>query len=261
MSTPDNPVLNSKAVRLFVILGGFFIANALVAEFIGVKLFALEATFGFQPLNWELFGQTGSLNLTAGVLLWPVVFVMTDVINEYYGLRGVRLLSTMAAGLIAYAFIMIYFSIGLSPADFWLSQSVENGVPDMQAAFAAIFGQSNWIIVASLIAFLIGQITDVFVFQRIKRLTGEKMVWLRATGSTAFSQLIDSFVVLYVAFVLGPADWPISLFLAVGTVNYIYKFIVAVLLTPVIYLAHYLIDRFLGESLAKQLKENATLAK
>lgn len=261
MEAASNPVIGNKAVRLFILLGGFFIANALVAEFIGVKLFALEDSLGLKPLNWQLFGETGSLNLTAGVLLWPVVFVMTDVINEYFGLRGVRFLSFLAAALIAYGFVMIYFAIGLSPADFWLTQSQQQGVPDMQSAFRAIFGQSNWIIVASLVAFLIGQVTDVLIFQRIKRWSGENMIWLRATGSTLISQLIDSFVVLYIAFVLGPADWPISLFLAVGTVNYIYKFVVAVVLTPVIYLAHYLIDRYLGEELATSLKHQATLTR
>ncbi|MCB0643415.1 MAG: queuosine precursor transporter [Phaeodactylibacter sp.] len=258
MEATTSPIIGNKAVRLFVLLGGFFIANALVAEFIGVKLFALEDSLGLKPLNWQLFGQAGSLNLTAGVLLWPVVFVMTDVINEYYGLRGVRILSFLAAGLIAYGFIMIYFAIGLSPAEFWLTQGQSQGVPNMQSAFHAIFGQSNWIIVASLVAFLIGQITDVFIFQRIKRWSGEKMIWLRATGSTLVSQFIDSFVVLYIAFVLGPADWRISLFLAVGTVNYTYKFVVAIVLTPLIYLAHYVIDWYLGHELAEELRTHAT---
>lgn len=255
-----HPILQSKPVRLFIVLGGFFVANALVAEFIGVKLFALEDSLGLKPFNWNLFGESGSVNLTAGVLLWPVVFIMTDVINEYFGMRGVRILSVLAAGLIAYAFVMIYFSIGLAPADFWLGQNEAQGVPNMQNAFAAIFGQSNWIIVASLVAFLIGQLADVFVFQRIKRMTGEQQVWLRATGSTLVSQFIDSFVVLYIAFVLGPAKWPLTLFLAVGTVNYLYKFTVAIALTPLIYLAHFLIDRYLGKELASALKHRATLA-
>ena len=98
-------------------LGGFFITNALVAEFVGVKIFALEDTLGWKPMNWNLFGESGSLMFTAGVLLWPVVFIMTDVINEYFGQKGVRLLSYLTAGLIIYAFAMVYFAIGLSPAD------------------------------------------------------------------------------------------------------------------------------------------------
>ncbi len=250
-------ILKDKSVRLFVILGGFFVTNALVAEFIGVKIFALEDSFGMDPLNWNLFGRSGSLQFTAGVLLWPVVFIMTDLINEYYGRRGVRMLSFLAVTMITYAFIMIFGAISLAPADWWVTINADRGVPDMQAAFYNIFGQSLWIIVASLIAFLIGQLVDVFIFQRIKKVTGEKKLWLRATGSTLVSQFIDSFVVLYVAFVLGPQQWDIPQFFAIGTVNYFYKFLAAIILTPVIYLAHYWIDQFLGEQLATKLKREA----
>jgi uncharacterized integral membrane protein (TIGR00697 family) len=242
---------------LFVLLGGFFIANALLAEFIGVKIFALEDSLGLPPFDWELFGQSGSLSFTAGVLLWPVVFIMTDIINEYFGKRGVRFLSWMTVGLIIYAFVFAYLAIGLAPASWWIGIQADRGVPDMQAAFAAIFGQGMWIIVGSVTAFLIGQIVDVTVFHRVRRLTGDRMVWARATGSTLVSQFIDSFVVLYIAFVLGPQQWPLELFLAVGTVNYLYKFTVAIGLTPVIYLGRFLIDRYLGPELSRELKDQA----
>jgi uncharacterized integral membrane protein (TIGR00697 family) len=242
---------------LFVLLGGFFIANALLAEFIGVKIFALEDTLGLPPFDWELFGQSGSLSFTAGVLLWPVVFIMTDIINEYFGKRGVRFLSWMTVGLIIYAFVFAYLAIGLAPASWWVGIQADRGVPDMQAAFAAIFGQGMWIIVGSVTAFLIGQMVDVTVFHRVRRLTGDRMVWARATGSTLVSQFIDSFVVLYIAFVLGPQQWPLELFLAVGTVNYLYKFVVAIALTPVIYLGRFLIDRYLGPELSRKMKDQA----
>jgi uncharacterized integral membrane protein (TIGR00697 family) len=85
-------------------------------------------------------------------------------------------------------------------------------------------------------AFLVGQLIDVTVFQRIRAATGERLIWLRATGSTAVSQLVDSFIVLYIAFVLGPQQWPIPLFLAVGTVNYAYKMAMAIALIPLLYL-------------------------
>jgi uncharacterized integral membrane protein (TIGR00697 family) len=206
-----------------------------------------------------LFGQVGSLNFTAGVLLWPVVFIMTDVINEYFGKRGVRMLSYLAVGLISYAFLMVYAAIALAPASWWIGANSENGVPDMQVAFANIFGQGMWIIVGSLVAFLIGQLVDVLVFHRIKKMTGDKYIWLRATGSTLISQFIDSFVVLYIAFVIGPQHWEIGLFLAVGTVNYVYKFVMAIILTPGIYGAHFMIDKYLGKERAEALKREASL--
>lgn len=240
-----------------MIMGGFFVTNALVAEFIGVKIFALEDTMGWAPFNWNLFGQQGSLNFTAGVLLWPVVFIMTDIINEYFGKRGVKLLSYLTVGLILYAFIMIFLAIQLVPADWWITTGKGSGVPDMNQAFSNIFGQSNWIIVGSVVAFLVGQIIDALVFEKVRKATGEKKVWLRATSSTLVSQFIDSFVVLYIAFVLGPQKWSMGLFMAVGTVNYCYKVMMAFLLIPLIYLARYIIDGYLGVELSARLKKMA----
>lgn len=249
--------LAARSTRLFIVLAAFFAANAIIAEFVGVKIFALEATFGLQPFGWNLFGQSGSLSFTAGVLLWPIVFVMTDLINEYFGRRGVRFISLLAVGLICYAFVFAYLAIGLAPAEWWVGVNADRGVADMQAAFANVFGQGLWTIGGSITAFLVGQLIDVGIFHRIRAATGERWIWLRATGSTAVSQLVDSFVVLYIAFVLGPQQWPVSLFLAVGTVNYAYKLAAAFALIPVIYLARRQIERYLGADEARRLKEEA----
>jgi uncharacterized integral membrane protein (TIGR00697 family) len=251
------PLLGSRATRLFIFLTAFFVGNAVVAEFVGVKIFALEPTLGLPPFDWNLFGQSGSLSFTAGVLLWPIVFILTDVINEYFGRRGVRLISFAAAVMIAYAFLFAYASIHLAPADWWVTVNAERGVPDMQAAYANVFGQGLWTIGGSLTAFLLGQLIDVQIFHRIRRATGDRWIWLRATGSTAVSQLIDSFVVLYIAFVLGPQQWPIALFLAVGTVNYAYKMFAAVLLSPLLYVSRRWIERYVGADEAARLKAAA----
>lgn len=236
----------SRSQTLYLVLAGFFISNALLAEFVGVKIFSLEQTLGIATQNWTLFGVSGSLQFTTGVLLWPVVFVLTDVINEFYGPRGVRFLSWLAIGLIIYAFLFVYLAIGLAPAGFWVDGATARGVPDQQAAFAAIFGQGLWVVAGSVTAFLVGQLIDVAVYVRLRRLTRGRYLGLRATGSTLISQFFDSFVVLYIAFVLGPQGWSIAQWLAVGLVNYAYKFVVALLLTPVIYLAHHWIKRYLA---------------
>jgi len=249
--------MRDKANTLFYILGSFFVANALLAEFIGVKIFSLEKLLGIQPINLSFFGESNlSFNLTAGVLLWPVVFIMTDIINEYFGRTGVRFMSFTAAGLIAYAFLMVYFAMGLSPADFWIERKTAFGTVNMDLAFDAIFGQGLWIIAGSLVAFLIGQLVDVYVFHFLRSFTGSSKIWLRATGSTLVSQFIDSFVVLLIAFYFG-AGWDLSLVLAIGLVNYIYKFIVAVFLTPLLYLLHFVIDLYLGKELSYKLTEAA----
>lgn len=253
----QHKVLENKATRLFVFLGAFFVANALIAEFIGVKIFSLEKTLGIEALNISLFGINNlSFNLTAGVLLWPFVFVLTDIINEYFGMKGVRMLSYIAAALISYAFLMFYLGIKIIPADFWISAKSSEGIPDMNNAFAVVFGQGLWIIAGSLIAFLIGQLIDVTVFHWVKQLTGEKYIWLRATGSTLVSQFIDSFVVLFIAFYIG-AGWQLKLVLAIGIMNYIYKFCMAILMTPVIYAVHAIIEKYLGSELSEKLKQQA----
>lgn len=248
---------DSRATRLFIFLAGFFLTNALIAEFVGVKIFSLEDTLGVAPFEWQLLGVSGTLNFTAGVLLWPFVFIMTDVINEYYGVRGVRLISWIAVGFISYAFIAAYVSIALAPAGFWVDANRGLGVDDIQLAYGLVFGQGLWTITGSIVAFLIGQLIDVAVFHRIRRATGEKLIWLRATGSTAVSQLIDSFVVLYIAFVLGPQQWPIPQFLAVGTVNYFYKMLAAIALIPLLYVARRGIRAYLGADEAQRLRREA----
>jgi queuosine precursor transporter len=247
-----------RANRLFIFLAGFFLTNALIAEFVGVKIFALEPTVGVAPVEWSLLGVSGTLNFTAGVLLWPFVFIMTDTINEYFGVRGVRFISWVTVGCIVYAFLFAYLAISLAPAQFWVDANAGLGVPDVQKAFALIFGQGLWTIAGSVIAFLIGQLVDVAVFHRIRRATGERLVWLRATASTAVSQLLDSFVVLYIAFVLGPQKWPIPQFLAVGTVNYLYKMLCAIALIPVLYLARAAIQHYLGRREADRLRSEAS---
>ena len=258
-------ILKDKPTKLFVILSGIFVANALIAEIIGVKIFSLEATLGLEPTNLKIFGDVYNFSMTAGVLLWPVVFIMTDIINEYYGMKGVRFLSMMAACLIVFAFLVFFWAIRLTPADFFVSSKVNSGVPDMDKAYQQILGQSSLIIIGSLTAFLVGQLVDVFAFHKIKKVTGEKKIWLRATGSTLISQLIDSFVVLFIAFYLGPRIynpngdfvWPLSLVLSVCVINYIYKFAVAILLTPVIYWIHGIIERYLGHNKAAEMKQMA----
>lgn len=247
-------ILRDKPTKLFISITAFFVANALIAECIGGKIFSLEKVFGLDPVNLTLFGQTGlSFNLTCGVLLWPLEFVITDIVNEYYGPKAVRRISYTAVVLITYAFIMFYAAMNIPPADFWITSKETEGIANMQDAFGGIFGQGMWIIAGSLIAFLVSQIVDVTVFHKIKKRTGQKWVWLRATGSTLVSQLVDSFIVLFIAFKIGNG-WSWKLVLAICLVNYLYKFTMAIILTPLIYFAENRIDQYLGVETARKMK-------
>ncbi len=257
--------LQKRKTNLFIVLSGIFLTNAIIAELIGVKIFSLEQSLGFDPVNIPLLGgQVLDFNLTAGVILWPVVFITTDVINEYFGKEGVKKISLLTVSLIAYGFIVIYLATQLVPAAFWESivEKDPNGNAfDINFAFSIIFKQGTRIIFASLVAFLIGQLLDVYIFQQLRKRTKGGKVWLRATGSTLVSQLIDSYVVLFLAFYfLAPDEmkWPVAQVISVGVINYIYKFVVAVVLTPVIYLAHYVIDNYLGRSAAHEMADDAS---
>ncbi|MEP7318853.1 MAG: queuosine precursor transporter [Panacibacter sp.] len=250
-------ILKDKPTKLFLGFTAFFVANALIAECIGTKIFSLEKLLGMKVSDITLFGQSGlSFNLTCGVLLWPLEFVMTDIVNEYYGPKAVRRISYTAVVLISYAFIMFYGSIHTPPADFWIASKTDDGINNMQTAFNSVFGQGMWIIFGSIVAFLVSQVVDVTVFHRIKKATGEKKVWLRATGSTLVSQLIDSFIVLTIAFKFG-GNWTWPMIFAVGTMNYIYKFTVAIILTPVIYFVEKRIEIYVGHDTAKKMKRAA----
>lgn len=247
----------NKENRLFLILGCFFIANAVIAEFIGVKIFSVEGTLGLPMLNLSVLGFGNlSFHMSAGVLLWPVVFIMTDIINEYYGQKGVRMLSYIGVALISYAFLMVYLAIKLTPSNFWMIKNTSSGDVNMNLAFNNIFGQGLWIIVGSITAFLVSQIIDVTIFHRIKKATGEKALWFRATGSTIISQFIDSYVVIFIAFYIG-GNWSFKQTVAVGFVGYLYKFVIAILLTPILYVIHAAIDAYLGKELAHKMTEEA----
>ena len=200
---------------------------------------------GRAPQSVTIYGARPAA--TVGVFLWPVVFVTTDLINEYFGRRGVRRITLLAAGMIAYVFLVLFATMLLPATPF-------SGVDDK--SYNTVFGQSQWIIVGSLTAFLVSQLVDVLVFQTLRRRSGARMLWLRATGSTVVSQVIDSVIVLWIGLAI-PLGWSLGQFVQVAVPNYLVKLGLAVLMTPVIYLVHGAVERYLGHSLAHELAEAA----
>jgi queuosine precursor transporter len=241
----DATFFNSKRKKLFIFLFGIFLSNAIVAEIIGVKIFSVEKTFGFAPLHLDTFLGIWDLNQPAGALNWPFVFITSDIINEYFGKKGVQRVSFLTAGFIAYCFLIIYGATLLVPADFWIDVNKGTDNFNIDEGFSKIFRQGLGIILGSLTAFLVSQLLDASVFQYIRQKTNNGKIWLRATGSTLVSQLIDSFVVIGIAFVVF-GNWTIEQWISTSLNSYLYKFFTAILLTPVIYLAHYWIDRYLA---------------
>ena len=213
-------MFHSKKDTVYVVLAGIFITNALVAELIGGKLI-----------------DVGSAVMSIGILPWPIVFVSTDLINEYFGEKGVKKLSLITAGLIAYTFFILFFAIKIP----------SSGISSVNSdQFKAVFGQSQLIIVGSVVAFLASQLIDVTIFHFVKKRTGNKMIWLRSTGSTVISQLFDSFIVLGIAFWL-PGIMDFKTYIISGFTGYTVKLVIAILMTPLIYLGHYLIQKYLSK--------------
>jgi uncharacterized integral membrane protein (TIGR00697 family) len=214
--------VESRRQRLFVVLCGIFLTALLIANVIAGKEFRL-----------------GGLQLSVGVLPFPITFLLTDIVNEYYGKEGARFLTLVGLGMMLFANAMLIVG-GLLPtaATSWVTeQSYQN-----------VFGLSWRLFLGSLVAYTLGQVSDIYSFQFMKRITGSKLLWLRATGSTFFSQIIDT-VVVNVAIFAGMKSWG-----EVGALifwSYVYKMVVAVGLTPLLYVAHGIIKRWLGIEPAK----------
>jgi uncharacterized integral membrane protein (TIGR00697 family) len=231
----SNGIGNERRIWLFVFLSGLFITCAITAELISNKLIDI-------PIQFELFGkELGPFTTIVGVLPWPIVFLLTDLLNEFYGEKVVRRLSWITAVMIAFCFIIVTLAIAL-PA-----KEIPNSSLATNAQFNAVFGQAQMVIIGSISAFLLSQLMDVFVFHFIKSKTGNRFIWMRSTGSTLISQLIDTYVVLYIAFVL-PGNMSFSDYMSIAPTNYLLKIGIAISLTPMIYLGHYLIRKYLRTS-------------
>jgi uncharacterized integral membrane protein (TIGR00697 family) len=226
--------LNERRQWLFIVLAGMFITSAVTAELISNKLIDIPLSFTF------LGSDVGPFTTIVGVLPWPVVFLLTDLMNEFYGQKAVRRLSWITSGLILYCFLIVSMAMTI-PA-----KEIPGSTLATDAEFTKVFGQAQMVIVGSIAAFLLSQLIDVFVFHWVKERTGNRFIWMRSTGSTLISQLIDSYVVLYIGFVL-PGNLSFSDFMTIAPTNYVLKIFIAIGLTPLIYLGHYLVRRYLSK--------------
>jgi uncharacterized integral membrane protein (TIGR00697 family) len=234
-------VLN-RPQKLYVICAAVFLTALVVAEATASKFF----TAFHLPFTLTIFGQEFTrVTMTAGVIAFPVTFIVTDVMNEYYGKRGIRYVTFVGMGMIVFEFLLLWICIEVP---------VDPSSPVSQSAFAEVFGSSQRVIVGSLTAYLLGQLADITLFHWLRQLTRGKYLWLRATGSTFGSQFIDTFIVLSIAFV---GQLSFQEIIAITLFNYGYKFVIAVGITPIIYLAHYGMDRYLGHEQAKTLRDQA----
>jgi uncharacterized integral membrane protein (TIGR00697 family) len=202
--------------RLFVYLTGIFVAALLVSDLIGGKFF-----------------RVGGLDFSVGMIPFPLTFLLTDIVNEFYGTEGARRLTYVGLCTALFVFAVINLAIALPT-------SPESPLPG--DIFKNVIGSSVRLYIASLSAYLVGQLLDISIFFLVRRVTGERFLWLRSTGSTIVSQAIDSLTVGFV-FLWGTKS--LGFILRTARNGYLVKLVLAVGLTPVIYLGHGILHRYL----------------
>ena len=235
----------TRAQKVYVVCAAVFLTALVIAESTAGKFF----TAFDLPGTLRILGvEFDSVVMTAGVIAFPVTFIVTDVMNEYFGKAGIRFVTYVGLGMVVFAFGLLQIALAGPTAP-------NSPVPD--EAFAAVFGTTTRVIIGSLVAYLVGQLVDIALFHRLRQWTEGRHLWLRATGSTLGAQLIDTFVVLTVAFA---GQLALGEIVAITLFNYGYKVVIAIGITPLIYLAHMGIDRYLGHESAEALIEQAEAA-
>lgn len=240
---PDmNPVTPTfhltRAQQLYMVLGAVSITCLLISDVVGVKLFTI-------PLGGKVLGFD-SITHTCGMLAFPITFIVTDITNEFFGKQAARRIAILSFTMALLAFVVINASLAMPNWD------VPFNVP--KSSFEDVFKSARVMYIASLTAYLVGTFSDIAIFGVLKRLTRGKLIWLRATGSTVLSQMLDSLVVTYLAFSLGrqlfptpgSSPMPIPEVLSTAATGYTLKFVIAISLTPVVYLLHRVIKKSLG---------------
>lgn len=253
---PRAPVPLERREILLLTLASLFIGFFVAADLMGAKLWHFTI-FGLRPRHLGLDGD--EFIATVGILAFPLTFILTDIINEYFGRRIVRALTIIAIGVNLVLQPVVQTAVAVPVISFNPDVSGE----EMQKAYRLVLGPSWPIVIGSMTAFLIGQFLDIRIFTWLRHLTGGRLLWLRSQGSTVVSQLIDSFVVIFVAFVIIPwlfstmTPWTQAQATSVSLTNYTIKFLEAVALTPLLYIVHAAVDAWLGKATAEDLVREA----
>lgn len=217
------PIQKSKET-LYLVLTVLFITFLIVSDLIGGK----TITLNLNTIQFDNF--TLKPIFSAGLLPFAFTFVITDIVNEFFGIRGAKKLTLLGLLASMITISILYIAIHLPTYD----NSIISDI-----TFKSVFGISSRIFLGSLIAYICGQLLDIYVFQYIKGITGNRFIWLRMTGSTVVSQIIDCLIVNIIAYA-GLMIWDDILSIAIN--NYGIKLIIAIVLTPICYVLHDIIQ-------------------
>lgn len=230
----------STPQHVYLWLSALSVAALIISDITGVKLFSI-------PLPFKLPVLGENLVHSCGMLAFPITFLLTDLVNEYYGRKAARRIVYISFTMGAVVWVVVRATLAMPRLD--APYNVQPG------AFEAIFNASQLMYVASLMAYITGSLADIAVFGWLKRMTGGRFVWLRATGSTVVSQMLDSLVVTFFGLYLfrvwfpglGAGDpVPLGSVLTLAATGYILKFFIAIALTPLIYAGRALMQRKFG---------------
>ena len=231
--------------KLFLILSGIFIASLVSSNLIFQKFFIWTPFLFLNSANFPTWLNTlssFSFEISVGILPYPVTFLVTDIISEIYGRKKADQL--VISGFIASIFIMGVVSIAnYVPATDW--SPIDNNT------FSKVFGLFGPAVFASMTAYLSAQLIDVRMFHFWKKLTNNRHLWLRNNGSTIFSQLVDTFAVLFLLCSLGSISWDKFSMLFIN--GFIFKILVALIDTPLFYLSSFYLRKFFGLKLGEEL--------
>jgi len=216
-----------RRMQLFVVLAAVFVTSLVVGDLIGVKLFEVHV------------GSVVAV-MSIGMLPFPVTFLLTDILNEFYGKKAARYVTWVGFFMAIFAYAVIAIAVQVPWAPLTRAPDFKGTV---ESAFNNVFAGSQRILAASMMAYLVGQFADITIFNLLKRTTNNRLLWLRATGSTLVSQLIDTTVVQFVAWT---GVLPTATIFSIIYTSYIVKLLIAVGLTPFIYLGHGIVERKLG---------------
>ncbi len=215
---------------MYLVLSGFFLSSLVLANAMVFKFFDVTLPF------------VGIATMSIGVLPYPLTFLCTDLISELYGKK--RADAIVLTGFAVSVYMMLLLQLGrVIPVSHLQDESI-------QSSYIAVFGQSSRAIFGSMVAYLLAQFIDVRLYHFWRHLTKGKHLWLRNNASTMFSQLLDTTVVVMILFF---GIWTSGEIMTVILSSYLYKLLIAVLDTPLMYLGSWWLRDIKEESIRKGL--------
>ena len=196
--------------QFYLVLSGIFIASLVTCNLIANKFVSVD-------LGFKVF------IVSAGILPYPLTFLVTDLISELYGQKKANLV--VFSGFVASVFVLIFLWLGSQ------FSAISGSVVD-DITYNSVFQNAWRLIAASMVAYLFAQFVDVRIFHFWKRLTKGKHLWLRNNGSTVASQLIDTTLVVCILFV---GVWESDQIYRAILDGWLFKMLMAFIDTPIIY--------------------------